>query len=624
MISKKTYITIMILILTIFTMFMFVGISSDFMSMDAVNHRAEEKITVYKEDVLTADNLNLDTSSEINSNRIKVAIIVDSHKDVLTTLLTEWSIYHKYSYKVFTSLPDEGEIVDYKIIAFGNISLTSKSTETLYSYGELGKTMIFTKLPDSDIISEDIEMAEFFGIRSIINKEVSADGIRIFPDFLISDRTYQAGDYYGTKDDTTINVPYYKLSAGYEVYSIGLFNNQKELGIEDKELPPLLWRTKTGNSFIFVVNSDVFDGLSMLGILTGFMTKESECYIYPIVNAQTISMVNYPYFSNENQEVIENNYSRSTEATARDLLWPNIVQVLKNYGKSFNFFAASQLDYNSEIDVATDNIDFYIKEINKLPGNMGLSFGQVSTNNIKDVIEKNYEFYNEYLSNYNFTALFLGDFNSDEINENFDHELLDDITLIMSDYKQGDRLMEFINNDILSIKYITNGYEHETLDDLRMIGVNNALGMSNMKVDIGPVIFPKDSFDEWNKLSLIWSRGKTYYNDFSDFDMVSIYELENRVRRFLALDFAYEYLGDEVNIQIDNFDKEAYFMLSIYDKKIVSIDKGVIEKVSENLYLIKAYDSQIKIKLNDLNYLNKPENNKTVPSNPELRNSSEG
>ena len=93
------------------------------------------------------------------------------------------------------------------------------------------------------------------------------------------ERIYAKGDYFGNEDDTQITVAHYKLSAGYKVYSVGLIDKQDELGLEDKDLPPLLWRTKTDASFVFVINSDIYKGVSMLGVLTSFMSDAKEYHI---------------------------------------------------------------------------------------------------------------------------------------------------------------------------------------------------------------------------------------------------------------------------------------------------------------------------------------------------------
>ena len=51
---------------------------------------------------------------------------------------------------------------------------------------------------------------------------------------------------------------------------------------------------------IFAVVGDYLKDSTASGILDGMLTEASEYSIYPIVNAQNLSMVNFPGFADEN------------------------------------------------------------------------------------------------------------------------------------------------------------------------------------------------------------------------------------------------------------------------------------------------------------------------------------
>jgi hypothetical protein len=614
--------------LMVFGMFMFAGVSSNILSDTSINPQAGDKVAINARDTITADSLNMDSvNTELpregrtvldTDKKLHVSILSGGIEDTISQVLIQWCVYNKYLYKVFYTLPDTTEMTEYEVVLFGDYEITSSDTNTLYSYAEMGKTMIFTRLPDYRLLSSNRRLAAFYGIKNSVSETVTADGIKIFPDFMINkERIYRNGDYFGELDDTEVNIPYYSLAAGYEVYSVGILKNQQELAIKDKDLPPLLWRTTIGKSFVCAVNSNIFDGMTMLGVLTGFMAHQGDYYVYPVVNAQTISLISYPYFSNENQETMQQLYSRNSEGVARDLLWPNVVQILKNYGGSYSFFSASQLDYLDEVGPQNDYIDFYLREIGKLPGNMGLSLGQVSESDRKAIMAENEEFYKNNLPDYIFTALYLADFNKEELKESLESDFYRNISLVMSDYAEGDSVLEFLEENVLSVKFNLEGYEHETMDDLRMSSIENVLGMCNMKVDMARVFYPQDSTDEWNNLSLKWSKGNTYFKDYTTFDMVTIGEMENRVRRFLALDYTLEYNPDDISIQIDHFDKEAYFIVRTNNRHIDYVENGTAMEISGTAYLIKAEAADVTIHMIEENVLKKPRNNKTIPSNPQ-------
>ncbi len=625
MISIRNYFTIIILMFMIFVMFMFVGVSSELLTETAADERLEEEINIGASDTITAASLQLkeESGTDPGAGRMilnpelkrKAAIVAKDTKTPSSRILQEWCVYNKYLFRVFPALPDAAELAKYDLVLFDDSSIIGRDTERLYAYAEQGVTLIFTQLPDYQELSADKKLADFFGIAETVAEEVTADGIKIYANFMLNkERIYQRGDYFGNLDDTQVRLPYYSLRAGYEVYAAAILAGQEQQE-NDLKLPPLLWRTYTGNSFVYVVNSDHFDGMSMLGILTGFLANQGRYYLYPIVNAQTISMIDYPYFSDENRAVMQNMYSRSAEAIARDILWPNIVQILKNFGGSYSFFASSQLNYEGEEGPKDSFLEFYLQEIDKLPGNMGLSLGQVSELSLQELLEQNEAFYQASLPQYKFSALYTAKFSEEEVKACLGQDFLTKISLVMSDYKPGDTLLSFLEEDVLSVKFNLEGTRHETLDDLQMICVENALGMCNMKMEIGRVFYPQSDRDAWNNLSTKWSREKTYFNDFAKLDMIPIYEMEKRVRRFLALDFTYEYFEDTIDIQIDHFDQEAYFILIAGSSRIDAVNNGKADRISDQAYLIKATAASVSIHLTEENRLKKPKDQKLLPSN---------
>ncbi|MFA5528092.1 MAG: DUF2194 domain-containing protein [Peptostreptococcales bacterium] len=607
MLSKRIYFSILLLLLIMFIMFLLPHYGQ---YLSKHYNLQNEKIDIRRHETIDEKYLDMQYGSPLIEGKTAVAIV--NQLDSFTRPLTEFCVYNKYAYKVFDSLPSLDIMKDFDILILGEIDY---DMERLTEYSHFGITMFFTKLPDYDFIDSSDAIANFFGIDSAVENDYPIDGFKIYPDFLIGyGRSYGKGDYFGDEDDTELIVPYYSLLPGYEIYSVGILENQEELSIENIDLPPLLWKTRTHNSFVFIINSDIFMESSLLGILTGFNTREKEFHLYPIVNAQTISLLNYPYFSYEQEDEMKNIYARDTKALTRNLLFPNIVKILNHYGDSNNFFFSPQLDY-SKIRYDGGDIDFYIRQINKLSGNIGLSFSQQSHESIYRLLAINRLFYNQYLPDYSFNNLYLGGFSKEEFYKIADDHLLKDLSLVLSDYNPDENLLYFLDEDILSIGFNKNGYKHETLDDLRMLSIENALGMCNVSVDLSQVYYPETPSIQWHNLSLDWSKGKTYFNDFAVFDFVSINELERRVRRFLKLDYTYEVQDDHLNLSIKNFDEKAFFIFSIYDKSIEKIENGEIKQISKDYYLIKANDENVVIHFKDRSILDQPKNDRVIPLN---------
>lgn len=66
-----------------------------------------------------------------------------------------------------------------------------------------------------------------------------------------------------------------------------------------------------------------------LGLLNGMITEASKYYIYPVVNAQNLSMINFPAFADENDEEMMKLYSQSVTGMTRDIMWPSLISIVE-------------------------------------------------------------------------------------------------------------------------------------------------------------------------------------------------------------------------------------------------------------------------------------------------------
>ncbi len=616
----RIYISIVLLFAVIFVMFMFVSISSDKLTESTVNEQAEESITVHMDNILLDSAFDETSSQPVRSisgdttvsvqNNARAAIIVSGPEDSTADVLTEWCVYNKYRYRTFTGLPDADELSGYDTALFGDLHITTDDLNTLKQYAESGIPMIFLQLPSYETLNSSSALADFFGIKQCVSPSFKLDGVKIFGDFfLCKERIYVDGDEYGQLDDMAIMIPYYTLREGYDVYVTAVLSQQD--GIANEDLPSLLWRTYTGSSMIFVVNSDIFSGQKVLGVITAFMSQAYGSYLYPVVNSQSAIVLDYPFFSNENSETLMEWYSRSTQGFCREILWPNIVKILKNYGMPYNFFAAPQLNYTDENAPIGEDVVMYWKEIEKLSGSTGLSLNQNSSASLTDVLSKAGAFFRQVLPAYNFTAIYCGAFTDAELRSQLDgagqDDILGHVTLALSNFADNNRLFRFINDDVLSVMMTMDGYRHESEDDIQMIALETALGICTQQVDISRALFPVGSRDYWSKLSNLWSKGKTYFNDYSKFEDSTIYELEKRVRSFLALNFVSHQTENMINVSIDNFNGEAWFVLRVHNAQVKQMTNGKAERLSDTAYLIKAEAANVTIELQEINFLTPPE-----------------
>ena len=600
MMSRRIYGSIVLIFAVVFVMFLFVSISSDRLSESFTNARAGKSSGAGAP--LGEDAFDEAVNPAPEGNRRAAIVASDA------SILAEWCAYGKYAYRVYGAPPAPADIAGCDVILFGDYAVSGGNLGALRGYAELGIPMVFTELPSFDALSGDESLADFFGIRECVSPSYQIDGVKIFADFFLGgERIYGRDDDYGKTDDMAISIPYYTLRAGYELYSVGVLEDQA--GIANEELPALLWRTYTGSSLVFCVNADVFRGERMLGVLTAFLSQAHDAYLYPVVNAQSIVVLNDPYFAEENTETMKARYSRTARGLSADILWPNIVKVIQNYGAKFNFFLAPQLDFADGAEPSDANVIRSWKDINLLSGAVGLSLAQVSQAGLPEIAERDAAFFRAVVPNYDFTAVYAGGFSDEAVSAQIgagDGGLLKSVSLILSDFAEGRPIFRVLDSGAISVCLTQDGYAHESDDDVQMLALETALGVATQKVDLIRAFYPSGDGDDWSKLSRLWSEGNTYFGDFRAFDMVSVYDMEDRVRAFLALNYSYERTGDTISAQIDHFSGEAFFILRLAGEEVKAVTGGTFEKLSDTAYLIRAEQENLSIRIEATDALSAP------------------
>jgi hypothetical protein len=132
-----------------------------------------------------------------------------------------------------------------------------------------------------------------------------------------------------------------------------------------------------------------------------------------------------------------------------------------------------------------------------------------------------------------------------------------------------------------------------------MVCLETALGLNNQQVDMRQIFYPESEEEFWNRLSTRWSRGDTYMTDFEVFDNISVYELEDRVRSFLALNYQVEELENGIRLRITSPAEENSFILRLRNHRIGSAINADYEKISDTAYLIRSQGDTVEILFED-------------------------
>lgn len=612
MLTRRNFFVILMLFAVVFIMFMLVDISAGILTSGTSNPRAdlpvlhancefldEDAFRIAENTSEAALNASDSTKMAVADNPLAAIIAPVENDSVL--VLQEWCVYNKYRYQVYREFPAASQLSECDVLLFTRDAAGESDPGLLMEYADLGADMVFVSLPEYARLAENPQLADFFGVSVCIQDDYALDGVCFLDEFFIGgERIYAIDDDYGdTDDDVHISIPYYELRPGYLLFAQAI---SPDKAIDYMDLPGLLWRTYTGKSNVYVCNTDIFTGKSLLGLITAFLSQSDEYMIYPVVNAQTISLVDYPLLAAENTDVLKSIYSRDAEALGRDVLWPGVAKILRNYGKSYNFFLSTQLDHSDSAIPSAEFIPFYRQEIERISGVMGLSMHHLCNTDEAEKVAQDAAFLSEAMPAYQFTTAYL---TRDQLAKAAHDALtppLSSVTLVMSDMVPDSRVLEASGDRAVTVSFTTDGFMHESMDDLQLVCMETALGMNNQKVEMHKAFYPENDLD-WNALNLLWSRGDTYQKPFAAFDDVSVYELEDRVRTFLSLDYSANMSGNQIRLSVIGDVENASFILRLFNHEIEDVTGAEYTQLSETAYLLRPSSSEVLINVSDMHVI---------------------
>jgi hypothetical protein len=119
----------------------------------------------------------------------------------------------------------------------------------------------------------------------------------------------------------------------------------------DGDVPdiPILWSKSCGSGNIVVFNSTGLGGRYFAGIFAGAMAVLEDDLLYPIINAKTIFIDDFPAPQyNLDSEVIKKDYNRTVKEFYRDIWWPDMQKAANRF--RYNYTGLFISSYNNEID----------------------------------------------------------------------------------------------------------------------------------------------------------------------------------------------------------------------------------------------------------------------------------
>ena len=599
MVSKRKFFSIAIMMFVLFFLFQFSMVLRDSKNTYDINSSLTEK---------KADGENQWTPSDSNSTTVIGAgssvVFVGNKAGDMGTAVIRWCTYAKrklISCKSVSTYKSDDKNLPEMMILESEKYADGDNLTTLETLEKKGVIIVFGCLENAKNIQNNKALMKFLGIQKVVAEETHLAGVKLFEGLLLGGEvTYNTSKDKEEKkrQDLELDVPWYQVGSGTKTYMVGLLDEKTGKNVENEDLPTIIWRNGIDYGSVFAVVGDYMKDSTALGLLDGMRAEALSYTIYPIVNAQNLSMVNFPVFADENNTEMLKLYSQSVTGIARDIMWPALISVVEKSDMKMTCFIQPQADYTDDIEPKSGNLEFYLKQMKEQSAEAGISLEYQKLDKAEDKVTKDTEFFENEKTDYRFGAAFAKEKDLKGILKDTDSGLLGDVGTLVCDYTENQPVVSYYSDSVTLQTVTSDGMNYAYSDDIRMRSIQTALGYTNVMLDMYDIFWPQEKTDRWEVMQKRFSSNLlTYWKNFRDFDSTTLSESNARIRTFLNL--AYSQSREDNTITLQTSEVGSWFILRTHGEEIDEIDGGSQTEIEADAYLICAEDTTVKIRLKE-------------------------
>lgn len=595
MVSKRKFFSIATMMFVLFFLFQFSMVLRDSKNTYDINSSLTEK---------KADGRNRWTPSDNVTGADSSVVFIGNENGDMGTAISRWCTYAKRKLisckSVSTYKADDKNLPEMMILESEKYADGDNLT-TLETLEKKGVIIVFGCLENAKNIQNNKALMKFLGIQKVVAEETHLAGVKLFEGLLLGGEvTYNTSKDKEEKkrQDLELDVPWYQVGSGTKTYMVGLLDEKTGKNVENEDFPTIIWRNGINYGSVFAVVGDYMKGSTALGLLDGMRAEALQYTIYPIVNAQNLSMVNFPVFADENNTEMLKLYSQSVTGIARDIMWPALISVVEKSDMKMTCFIQPQADYTDDIEPKSGNLEFYLKQMKEQSAEAGISLEYQKLDKAEDKVTKDTEFFENEKINYRFGAAFAKEKDLKGILKDTDSGLLGDVGTLVCDYTENQPVVSYYSDSVTLQTVTSDGMNYAYSDDIRMRSIQTALGYTNVMLDMYDIFWPQEKTDRWEVMQKRFSSNLlTYWKNFRDFDSTTLSESNARIRTFLNL--AYSQSREDNTITLQTSEAGSWFILRTHGEEIDEIDGGSQTEIEADAYLICAEDTTVKIRLKE-------------------------
>lgn len=602
MVSRRNFFSIAAIMLVVLFMFQFTNVALEMLNDYGSNKNSVDVSTLAARDSAFAPE-GLDGETPWGTRRPGVVFIGEADSAV-GQVTAHWAAYTKRNFTASERLgqyvPGGGtaraDVPELIVLDGARMDWNSGECRTLMDCAAAGSSLVFATLPEPAVIRDRQELRELLGIYEVRAQRTTVEAIHLYGDFLLGGEIlYQGEDEKENelRQDMELEMPWYILDAGTKVYMKGV--PAGDVKVEDH--PAVIWRRSLGGAYVFAVNGGYMEDAAGLGLLSAMASETGRYSVYPVVNAQNLIAANYPGLAAENGTELMKYYSMSMRGLYRDVLWPDLTAVYHRGGLGLSCMMSMQFDYSDNRQPDQGQLVYYMKLINELGAETGLSMYSVSDTPVVKRLEEDFEFLNFTGMDYSFTSLYGGSMTDQELSDALGWGDLSGVRTVAVPYDGGSEVVGYQTDHVTRQMAVTDGFAHTFMGDFRVRSLETALAYTSVLVDAARPAYPQSDQDTWDVLSQrLTSTVPSGWKGFDAFDSTTAAQCDGRIRDFLSLDYTHSYEGNQVLIRHSG-SGTAWFLLRVPGRTVDSIEGGGARRVEDGVYLIEAQESDVEITL---------------------------
>ena len=599
MVSRRKFFSIAIMMFVLLFLFQFSMVLRDRQNTYDVNSNLAPKQNDGKN---VWKNEELDPASVGTTNRRYVLFVGDSSSD-MAEAVSRWCTYAKWDISKCSSMEkfkENNKNLPGMLILESEKYALDDDLKKIEELEQKGVIIVFGCLENAENIEKNQELQDFMGICKVVSGKTEITGVKLFEGLLLGGEVvYETPEDKDERDrqDLQLNVPWYQVGSGTKTYMVGLLDQSKQKEtVENEELPTLIWRNGIRNGSIFCVVGDYMKDSTALGLLDGMVAEASSYYIYPVVNAQNLSMINFPVFADENNEQMMELYSQSITGMARDIMWPSLISIVEKGGLKMTCFMQPQTNYEDGIEPTSRDLVFYLKQMKEQNAEAGLSLQYKNAESLRDKLNQDAEFFRKADSSYKYGAAYTEEKDLDTVKALMNTELMKNVSTLVCKYTEDEPVISYCTDSVTLQSVTSDGMNYTYSDDIRMRSIQSSLGYTNVMLNMQKIFWPERKKDRWQIMQKRFSSNLlTYWKNFTGFDSTTLSESNTRTRTFLNLDFSETRTDDAIILKTS--ESGSWFILRTHGEEIEQIEDGTQKKLEDNVYLIQAQDTTVKIQV---------------------------